>query len=499
MSDEAVVSLRDIAERMDTDKPAQRLYGNGPPFDPDRYRAYNTDDLSFPLVTVEVDDPWGPVESADPPNSRVVKGAIDAGHLHAKLTYNGVPYLDTVNPPSSFPEGDNGMIQYPGDSASSGKWMYFYNLFFADYNAYDLGMINRTPENESRPEGYTDKGIIENHRWVDPNERDTQTDEWRSIRNVVDRHRNGVRHRMLCQNMRLPSSSGILGVRRNRAEEFGERFGAAGFDIVGMCEVPSKTLLNHVKQGYDSDYPDNERKWAPKDLGVLVGQRRNGESTVQRKISWKEANRYEESGPAGAGLSKEGWLRTVIQVTTLPGDPKFEVFVTHLQGVFGGRKDRKQQVKISQMRELRDEIKERNEEKPHQPKIVMGDFNIHSRDGGYGDGVRNAQYFSNFMQQMHSVGMQDVWLTYGGPGPDNKKHKPQSDGYSLDPFQPVNSSYYRGNRLDYVFVEKPRSVHDIHIDISRAKNVTWPSPEYNVDYLSDHIGVVFDIITSPSS
>jgi len=506
VSSDDAVSLREVAERMDPEKPARRLYGNGPPFDPDRPQAYDPDDLDFPMVNVS-NDPWG----ADPPDSRVVEGSIDAGHLHDKVCYqplgssDPIPYLDTVDAPDLFPHGPSGTIAYPGYYADDHDAMYLYNLFWADFNAYDLGMVNRSIRNRSLPEGYTDKGIIESHRWVDPADSDGEVEDWRSMRNVADRHRDGVRHRMLLQNMYLPATRGISDNLTEIQDEYGERFANADFDIVGMCELPAEKQLDRVRDAYAGEgvYSDVDTRYGNKDLGVLLGGQGSDEDETQRNLASGKRNRqYEDAGPAGTGLSKEGWLRVTVDLPGLLGDPKFDLFVTHLQSVFGGRKDRKQQTKISQMRDFADAVERRIDEKPHRPTIAMGDFNIHSQNGGYGDGVDNAQYFSNFMQQMQARGMQDVWLTYGGPGPENTDCNVQPDERTCDPFvsKPGQSygDYYRGNRLDYVFVEKPRPEHDIHVDVSRVTNVIWQDWRYGTPSLSDHPGVAFDIVTSPT-
>lgn len=533
-------SVRSIAEWADSDKPARRLFGNGPPFDDDRPDPYDRSGLSYPMVTVDTDP-----RSQDPPKSRVVSGPIDVGQLHGKVTYGGVRYLDTVSVGPSIP---NGTVNYPGDPAGSDRTMYLYNLFFADYNAYDLGMVNRTvdrdrsPDNDTLADGYTDKGVIESHRWIDPADRVFRTarqpqqqpgssggparptPEYRSLRNVVDRHREGVTHRVLWQNVKLPLAvpgewgPTERGYRRARARAWGEHIGHAGADVVGMCELNSDDLLTRVKRGYDAWYPDTDRQWEKKDLGVLVGKRSDDDASVQRNVVHTEGKQFDNGGPAVAGTSKEGWMRAVVEVPPLPGNPKFEVFVTHLQPVFesagtvgSANEDAKLAAKISQMRELRDEIAERNDEKPSQPKIVMGDFNIQSASRGSllqdDSGVRNGQYFSNFMQQMDSVGMQDAWLTHGGPGPANSDCTFQSD-YVCDPFDPTPNrgdanttdgqrrSYYQGNRLDYVFVEKPKPDHDLHLDVSRVKNVVFDDSRFG--QLSDHVGVAFDLLTSPA-
>lgn len=517
-------SLREIADWLDPDwSIRRRVYGNGPPFDPKRYQAYKPDEAVFVQVTVDVDNPPGPFEAPDPPKTWVVSGSVDAGHLHDKVTYKGIPYLDTVDPPGPNAEELRGQFDYPGDradrTAEPGTMTYLYNLFFSDYNACDLGMMNRTPDKGTRAQGYTDKGIIESHRWVDPADRTHRTrrhgappptPDYRSLRSVLDRHRKGVKHRMLWQNVQLPDSRALNENLAAIACAFGGRFGRAGFDIVGMCEIPRSNLMRQLEEGYGLFYPDTQERMALSDLGVLIGQRRRGEDSVARKIVHADGNKFERSGPLGTSFGKEGWLRVVIEVPSLPGNPRFELFVTHLQGVFGeipgtdvdeGFWDKKQQTKMAQLEELIDEIRERNDEKPQHPKIVMGDFNVHSRGrGGFDDrsGVLKGQYYSDLMLGMQEVGMQEVWLTFGGPGPNNKECPNKADGYLCDPFTPHSKNYYRGDRLDYVFIEKPRPEHELQIDISRVKMTGWPNGSSS-NYLSDHVGIAFEILTSPAS
>jgi endonuclease/exonuclease/phosphatase family metal-dependent hydrolase len=480
---------------MDPDKPALRLCGNGPPFAPERRRAYNVDDLSFSRVTVAEDQ-----GSKDPPDSRVVTGDIDAGHLHDKITYNGVRYLDTVDAPDLKLDEPQRRINYPGKRAAEKDTMYLYNLFFADYNAYDLGMINRTFDNTTLPKGYTDKGIIENHRWVDPAESGDSSEEWRSIRNVVDRHQKGVRHRVLYQNLGLQPDRPHS---RDDAEKFGKRFGTKGFDIAAVCELYGKGRLKRMRKGYETSYSGVDRKYFRPEHCVMVGY--EDESPAARRIVHSESSGdvFQHAGP---GLSaepvwgRESWLRAVIEVPPLRGNPKFEVYLTHLQPVPGGlSKDKRQQAKINQMRELAGVIRTRNEndQVKSRPKIVLGDFNIHSsgRPGSMGrdSGLEKGEYFSNLMHQMHSVGMQDVWLTYGGPG--NCSDDP--DGYLCSPF-PSKEGDYRGGRLDYIFLKKPRPYHELHIDVSRTKLVKWPKSGSDFPPDAAHKGIAFDILTSPA-
>ncbi|WP_123533820.1 hypothetical protein [Halosimplex salinum] len=513
MAGDDAVSLRSVADRMDPERPARRLYGNGPPFDSDRRQAYDTDELDFPLKTV-ANETTGPFESVDPPKSRVVEGDVDIGHLWYKTAFQPsdsdepVQYLDTVYSDVLIVGDQEEIRTLDGEIADDDREMYRYNAVWADMNAYDLGMINRTPDNGSLPEGYTDKGIVETHRWVESTDTGDARDDWRSIRNVADRHSEGVRHRVLCQNMYQPSTRGPSGKLKAVRKEFGKRFSKTGFDIVGMTELPKEGHLDDVRNAYtgEGSYEDVDTRYAGKDLGVLVGGRGDGESETERDITGKNASRYDETGPFLSGTSKEGWLRATIELPSLPNDPKIDLFVTHLQPVMGGRKDKKQSVKITQMRNFADAIERRQAElrsdddkEPH-PIVAMGDFNVKSQAGGYSDNVRNAQYLSNFLQQMHARGMQDVWLTRGGPGGESGCNR-TGGGVRCDPFQPgageSYESYYRGNRLDYVFVEKPKPDHSIHVDVSRAQTVVWSGSPLG-DALSDHTGLAFDIVTSPA-
>ena len=174
------------------------------------------------------------------------------------------------------------------------------------------------------------------------------------------------------------------------------------------------------------------------------------------------------------------------------------MFVTHLQGISGSAEDRQQQAKLSQLRTLADEIRERNREKPEQPKLLLGDFNVHSAGRGLSDdsGVERGEYFSDFMYQMHDVGMQEAWLTYGGPGPDNSDCPITDDEWTCDSFEPHEQGYYQGNRLDHAFVEVPRPEHRLHLDVSRVEMFSARHPEYGK--LSDHPGIRFDMLTSPA-
>jgi endonuclease/exonuclease/phosphatase family metal-dependent hydrolase len=294
--------------------------------------------------------------------------------------------------------------------------------------------------------------------------------------------------------------------------DFGNLFADAWFDIVGMCEVSVEKQLDGVENAYADSYADVDTRHGQPDLGVMVGGRDPTATETHRNITDEQHSQYENRGPGGTFLRGEGFLRTTIEIPTLPGNPELDILVTHLQGVKSdqGRKDKKQSVKIQQMRHFADAVGNHVENREHRPTIVMGDFNIHSQGHAYGDSdddygntVDDGQYFSNLMQQMRARGLQDVWLSYGGPGKASTDCNLQDDGYTCDPFTPKNGesyeSYYQSNRIDYVFVEKPRPDHDVHIDVSRVRTVAWRDYDGHSDHpnLADHPGLMFDIVTSP--
>jgi hypothetical protein len=477
---------------MDPDQPAKRLFGNGPPFDEDRPEHWDE-----PLVQTSETVRSDP-RSVDPPKRWVASGAVELEAIQNKVTYDGTPYLDT---PDANPSGT---VDLPATPAQD-------NLFFADLNAYDLGMVNRTTENDSVDDlqGYTDKGIIESHRWTPPD--DSGSAKHRSVRNVVDRHRNGVSHRLLWQNMKLVwSEGGVTKKRRHRGKAWGRWFGRAGFDIVGMCELYNDKILGSVKRGFDNRYSDTARAYGKdrlQDLGVLVGKQAPDENGVKRRLVEAKSGIFDNAGPGFSSINKEGWQMAVIEVPGLPGDPKFELFLTHLQGVAKGagadtNEDKKQQAKLDQLEEVKDVISARISTHGDRPKILMGDFNIHSKKRGpQFDGTypKPGTYFSNFMSHMDDIGMEEAWLTHGGPAPSYESDvcTLQRDGYTCDPFEPPPSmtvdEYYRQDRLDYVFVERPRDEHGMRLDLSRMKMASFRHGS-----LSDHNGITFELVTSPA-
>lgn len=528
-------SLRSIAESMDGEKPARRLRGNGPPFADGRPEPYDPADLTYPTVAVGPDEDGFP----NPPDSLVVRGGpVDLKLLDRMATYDGIRYLGiplprpwhTLQKDYDY-TGERADSNYTGDNRYAGDKqakkdvktaMYRYNLLFSHRNAYDLGMVNRTADNgsvvcpaeddpdEDAPcedyhtlEAYTDKGIVESHRFREGGE------DHRSLRNVVERHQQGVRHRVLWQNAKIPFNA-PGGGDEQKAKALGRWFADTGYDVVGLCEVYDDILLEAMEDAYGKRYDSTDREYGfPTlyDLGVLLGEQHASESRVRRRLGDGNSDRFQATGPiGGASVNIEGYQRVPVHVPELPGTPAFELWVTHFQGAGSGLEiddkgeDAKQHAKLDQLDELTTLIEEfQSGPNNDRPIVLMGDFNVHSKGSGGqfdgGSGVEGGQYYSDFMHAMQSVGMQEAWLTHGSLGGNCRRD--EGSPYCRSFVKTNERAYYNGNRLDYVFVERPRERHGIHLDLSRLKTLEFPK-ENGGEPLSDHLGFGFELLTSPA-
>jgi endonuclease/exonuclease/phosphatase family metal-dependent hydrolase len=485
------VSLRSIAEFIDGKKPPRALFGNGPPFTPDR-----------PAVS----------------GKKKVRYVTDSG----QYSY----------------------VKYPGR---------------ADATAYDLGMVNRTregiPDVDLEP-----KGLVESHRWVDTDTRGLP--QYRSIRNVADRHVEGLTHRCAWLNTQMLDQ---YSKQRARAQLLGRLFGEGGYRVVALGEVDKATLALDISEAYANEYTTADGTidvTAPESdtteisvsgplenqMSVTYGPNRPrqqkledssglcsvvGERDGERRLVEDEKKVYDTNPPSAI---QESFQRIEIEAGHDDVDAGFELFLTHLSAnisVLGGkiklRKKRKEQID-----ELVSAIETRQSEegKPGWPKIAVGDFNVHAHEGFPDSEKADYEYL---LARMDDAGMSDAWLTHGGPigrtiephsgldpgsntGCSNTSEKERrSDPYcQYDDFDFVGGKRYSG-RLDYVFIEEPRSRHAVSLDLSRIWRIATEqsccriqsraegNPFVEVGSggqkyyaLTDHAGLGFDLVTSPN-
>jgi endonuclease/exonuclease/phosphatase family metal-dependent hydrolase len=143
----------------------------------------------------------------------------------------------------------------------------------------------------------------------------------------------------------------------------------------------------------------------------------------------------------------------------------------------------------------------------HNPSnviVVAGDFNI--ADNGI-----NSEYLRHRMED--ELGLEDVWARYS-----RSKYYAQLAGTENNlafPDDPGNNEYIcdrtgtdgcgegvnDSRRIDYVFVQKPSSNHNIHIEVSRPRRRHFKRNPDVIDYneiqtLSDHVGIELKLYIS---
>lgn len=221
------------------------------------------------------------------------------------------------------------------------------------------------------------------------------------------------------------------------------------------------------------------------------------------------------------GFNKEGWQRFDIE---LPAERfgegvGFEIIATHLDA-FDKKRDKK--IRRGQLNDLVNLISDRQKTRASWPKLLVGDLNIHStKDRKFcGRGVGNYEpsdvdckriSYTYLLERMSDVGMQDAWLTHGGPA----RHTGAKDCKTRDDETAIChcKDFHKmgGDRLDYVFVERPKQSHDVQLDLSRMWRTAWNIDCYTRqamgefrdafvvkgNKLTDHHGIGFQLLTSP--
>lgn len=187
------------------------------------------------------------------------------------------------------------------------------------------------------------------------------------------------------------------------------------------------------------------------------------------------------------------------------------------------------EIKIAEVNELKDfYIRHHN---PENVAIIVGDFNIDgnanlNRNGNTDEHFRE---YKKLKDIMNSIGMYDLWvwdvykrlpkagftsrLTEDDTGIDNDidfLHCEQVKGIYNDQVivdgvcndqiikEPRHSKLGEG-RLDFVFIQRPEPSHTFNLDITTPQRLSFPfetNEEEKQFYLSDHMGIAFDIIVS---
>ncbi len=488
------MSLRKLGEKMDPRRPARALRGNGPPHG------------------------RGSPESDDPD-----RWSGDASYLRLKRT---------VADPDDMGVGES----------------------VAKAGAYDFGLAHRR-----------DKGLVEAHRY--PSGRGAGTDGGYSMRALVDRHRQGTECTWLVYNTWLAPGQ-IFGYgfdipnsdRRFRKDEIGAVLESNQYDVALLSEVfhgthwlgerPGAAIRRNA--GTVVDYrrgPDRGTNLArgapgkPVDSGLLGLTLDNSARRTPRIVD-HETGTFDVLSGQDIPANK-GWL--YLELDLGPGN--VDVFLTHANSqhndLEGGENPGKhQRVRKQNIRTVLAAVDDHAA--PENVTLVCGDLNVR---GDYDE-------YDWLLREMTARGLHDVYLTRGGietstsyydiergaqtsadgggPTAGDGRYPPacrrhgrhcHCDDYVVaDPRATRRGEKYEhlDRRLDYVFVEKPRVTHAIHLDVRRVHRRIFPrygpvadppdapprcGPTYaadvdeqqNTSFLSDHMGLELRTVASPAT
>lgn len=426
---------------------------------------------------------------------RELAGQLDPVHSPTRLGGNGTPWSGERPDPETLATYDG--EQYVRNAVST-----------AAATAYDLGMVNRTPEGV--PEPLVPKGLLESHRWVEPAERDGEAGP--SMREVARRHAEGTRHTLAFYNTKL---SAIGRSNEARAKAMGRVLGRMGADIVGFCEVQEPFVGNpdNLLKGYRKTYPGSvaNHRHSTGALYSLVG--RNHPSGVGRSADVTASN-FDHTNAVrrpfkGQNSEPKGWQRMDVSLD-VPGveDAGIEVYVTHLHPY---NQDQDVRDRKKQYRELRDMVNHRRRNvRPEWPRLVIGDMNVHS----------HKEHYADMLETLAGANLQDAWLTHGGPAGDthnadrcspNLRARVGRQSYAPHVCDDFVSDHFGGSRIDYIFVEKPHPDHAVNVDISRMWRFAMNKENHSVgrevddsvmdtpwdEGLSDHLAVGCELVVSP--
>jgi len=448
--------------------------------------------------------PSGTEQPADGLSVRAAAEWTDRKRTPSRVRGNGPPFADRPD------------VTLEEKVTFDGKETTFFPEEFASAS-YDMGMAYRTSRNGAvdppNKEGLVKKGLIESHRFNEDGA------DWRSLRNTLKRHEEGVRVRCLWANTTL-----IVGAGENvnvvnpykhhdsRAEELGQLVGSSGYDVAAFCEVFKQEHADKIVDNYEGTGRTTLTTTHDQSARLLTIVGHDGSGTIQGAPN---VHKHTYDSKAGQPFDfKRGYNRHVINVTGLGEGLDF--FSTHLQT--NGNENR-WQAKVDQLKELTADVADRQQSHGHLPKVVVGDLNVKSSQDYNNVSDSDIDGLTNFFG---NIGLHDAWTTHGGPLGDTFGDDIPHDDPSTGPYPggtgtapstcyckefPEGLDTFKQNRLDYVFVEEPRSSHDVRVDVSRMWRVPFASTcqsvadgipyENDADRLIDHAGIGFELLITP--
>lgn len=303
--------------------------------------------------------------------------------------------------------------------------------------------------------------------------------------------------------------------RPARAKEIGTLLGPE-YDLAALCEV------------FEPDRQDDVQKQAGasgRALAVAKGPQADGDfagsglMTVafEARLVSSERKEFSYQGDPlrdADAWSRKGVLRTLLE---LGQGWRVELYSTHLfngggilefdpadpyeatlAGLFPKlTPEERLAIQLQQVDEVIAYIAQTH--KAEHVAMLVGDFNVNANDA--------AQY-AELVKRVSSVELVDLWpYWHQQAAPTLKKPKPRGDtthpdevcdppngAFCGEPGQPKNSE-----RIDFIFVQRPKPTHPFVLDITRVRRRPFPRGGSASSHLSDHLGLDIKLIASPRS
>jgi hypothetical protein len=241
----------------------------------------------------------------------------------------------------------------------------------------------------------------------------------------------------------------------------------------------------------------------------------------------------------GALVDSDRFANKGVQLTIVDlGVGKVDLYSTHLYsggdginwpalGLGEPTDEEKDEIKVAQVSRLVDFISSTHD--PSHVAMIAGDFNIAASQGIYRaltNALRNVR-----CRDFKPTAFDDLWTSPAymdilgilkDQGRTNRSDPNDHDGVGQDDFShvcafraPVSTVTYgnsqdfycddskpdagdAGERIDYIFVERPRFSHSFVLDVSRIRRRAFKRAHPGtVAYLSDHLGLEITLFPSP--
>jgi len=309
-----------------------------------------------------------------------------------------------------------------------------------------------------------------------------------------------------------------------RAGEIGVEL-AKNYDLIALCEVWQNEFRDSILAAWPHGVPISAGPGPAGGLGVMgSGLLVIGANSKITPVASHVFNTQGVSGMFGRLVDSDLWAGKAVLFTLV--DVRvgaIELYSAHLYSggdllaavpgmdVKAPTEDEKRGIRNQQVDELIQFFKSTH--KPWNVAIITGDFNIDAH---------NQTEYNDLMARMNQINMQDYWVAQrtAAPGYTNvsghdedaveiTNRMPQvckrtKDSHYCDEPAPAATAKDLaptgpGDRIDYIFVERPTNDHTFNLDLTRIRRRPFErqNKTEGMNYSSDHLGLDVTFIASP--